>query len=88
MSAMCLELKARIVLRGLTQRRVARKVGCSEFRLWRLLHGRARATNRERRIIARLLALPQSQVFPHSAGGSGKAGRPNKSSLSETLAGG
>jgi len=72
------ELKAQIVRRGLTQRLVARKVGCSEFRLWRLLHGRARPTGRERRRLARLLGLSQSQVFSESVEGTGKAGRPKE----------
>jgi hypothetical protein len=73
---MFLELKARIVMFGLTQRMVAVKIGCSEFRLWRLLHGRARPTRLERQRVARLLNLPQTQVFSGIAEGTGRAGRP------------
>jgi len=73
---MFLELRARIVMFGLTQRMVAVKIGCSEFRLCRLLHGRARPTRLERQRVARLLKLPQSQVFSGIAVGTGRAGRP------------
>jgi hypothetical protein len=83
MSEVYRELKAQLVRRGLTQKVAARRVGCSEFRLWRLLHCRARPTLREQRRLARILALPEADVFPGTPNGTGKAGRPRPKKVSK-----
>jgi len=57
-------VKATIAARGLTQERVADRLGCSRLTLWRSLRGCRRVWARERREIARIVGLPVSSLFP------------------------
>ena len=59
-----LRLKALIVGKFGTQSALCRVLNFSEDRLSKIIHGRLRPRQEERQAIARLLGVPEGEVFP------------------------
>ena len=61
-----LALKFAILESGRTQRATARRLRMDETRLSKIIHGKEVAEDHEREKLSRLLARPQSDLFPEA----------------------